>query len=149
MRKQRFFYVLQYCINLYLLVTKQRYRFGKEDKLKSRKLIERLFTGGKQLNVFPLRAIWLPENEFEQLQVGISVSSRFFKKAVDRNRIKRLMREAYRLQKNDLQLALEKQNIRLSVFFIYNGKDLSEYKIIFDCFSLILKKIIKSVEAKN
>ncbi|MBT8271016.1 MAG: ribonuclease P protein component [Flavobacteriaceae bacterium] len=80
-----------------------RARYRKKDKLKSRKVIEKLFRQGKALTVFPLRLIFLPADfdDDSKIKAGFSVSSRVFKKAVDRNRIKRLMRESYRLNKND------------------------------------------------
>ncbi|MEO6583853.1 MAG: ribonuclease P protein component, partial [Ferruginibacter sp.] len=81
----------------------QRYFFGRPDKLKSRKLIEQLFKTGRSFSNFPFRVVWLSKNDLAHLQAGVGVSSRYFKKATDRNRIKRLIREAYRLQKNTLQ----------------------------------------------
>ncbi|MBL0182209.1 MAG: ribonuclease P protein component [Chitinophagaceae bacterium] len=79
----------------------QRYRFGKTEKLKSRKTIEQLFAEGKSFSNFPFRVIWkFTQTADAALQAGFTVSSKNFKNAVDRNRIKRLMREAYRLQKN-------------------------------------------------
>ena len=61
------------------------------------------------------------------LQAGFAAGSRNFKTAVDRNRIKRLIKEAWRLQKNELKEQLKKQNRKLNVFFIYTGKELPAY----------------------
>ncbi len=79
-----------------------KYTFNKIEKLKSGKLIEQLFEEGKFITVFPLRLAYL-ESSFDEdvkLKVGVSVSKRNFKKAVDRNEIKRLLRESYRLNKH-------------------------------------------------
>ena len=78
-----------------------RFSFGKKDKLKSKKLIEKLFSEGKSVSSYPLRLVYL-EAHFEEdilSKTGVSVSKRHFKKAVDRNRIKRLMRESFRLNR--------------------------------------------------
>ena len=72
----------------------------------------------------------LPGNNRSHLQSAFSVSSKKFKKSVDRNRIKRLMREAYRLQKFPLQGQLEKKRIYLAVFIIYTGHELPAYDFI-------------------
>jgi ribonuclease P protein component len=132
-----------------VLNNEQRYHFGKDQKLKSRKLLQKLFAEGKHINAHPLKAIWLPENEIQFFQAGVSVSSRHFKKAVDRNRIKRLMREVLRLQKNELEQLLTDREKQLSLFLIYTGKDLPEYKLIFDNCAVILKKLIKTVNASH
>lgn len=79
------------------------------------------------------------------LQTGFTASSRNFKKAVDRNRIKRLAREAYRLQKNDLQNQLIQQQKSLAVFIIYTGNQLPEYKLVFEKMGSALKRLIKMV----
>lgn len=75
------------------------------------------------------------------LQAGFSVSARHFKKAVDRNRIKRLMREAYRLQKNNLRVKLEENNKNLAVFFIFTGNQLPQYDEVFKKIHIALNRI--------
>lgn len=77
------------------------------------------------------------------LQAGFSVSTRYFKKAVDRNRIKRLMREAYRLQKNTLYNAVVASAKKLNVFFIYTGNELPEYELIFEKMGASVKRLQK------
>lgn len=126
-----------------------RYFFKKEDKLKSRKAIEELFAKGKSFSYYPLKIIWLPQNRLAALQVGVGVSSRNFKKAVDRNRIKRLIRESYRLQKNELQHYLLQNNKTLSVFFLYVGKELPAYEIIVDKMHIALSRLIKCSNEKS
>ena len=124
--------------------TKQRYTFKKEEKLKSRKTIEQLFRDGKSFSVFPFRVLWkFTGTSGTPLQTGFAVSSKHFKKAVDRNRIKRLMREAYRLQKNDLQSQLKQQQKQLAVFIIYVGNELPEYDLIFEKTLHVLNRLIK------
>ena len=81
------------------------------------------------------------ENQLSPLQAGFSVSKRNFKKAVDRNRIKRLIREAYRLQKNDLKLLLKERSSNLSVFLIYTGKEIPEYGHVFLKIGSVLEKL--------
>lgn len=77
------------------------FKYSKKDKLKSKNVIEVLFSEGKAITVFPLRLVYL-KTEFEDgsiLKTGVSVSKKLHKKAVDRNGIKRLLREAYRLNR--------------------------------------------------
>ncbi len=78
-----------------------KHTFGREEKLKSRKIIGRLYTEGKSIKAFPLRMVYLQTDHTSDFpcQAAVSVPKRNFKKAVDRNRIKRLLRESYRLQK--------------------------------------------------
>ena len=79
-----------------------KYTLGKEERLKSRKLIEKLYKEGNSVKAFPLRIFFLQTKHTSNYpaQAGFSVPKRNFKLAVDRNRIKRLMRECYRLQKH-------------------------------------------------
>ncbi len=86
---------------------------GKKERLKSRKLIEKLYTEGTSIKVYPLRMVYLQVDHTSKfpVQFGVSVPKRNFKKAVDRNRIKRLLREAYRLQKEMVYTEVEKPHI--------------------------------------
>ncbi|WP_417428374.1 ribonuclease P protein component [Halpernia sp.] len=79
----------------------KNFGYPKVEKLKQKKEISLLFEKGKWQTCGNLRIIFLKENLTENLQFGVSVSKRFYKKAVDRNRIKRLLREAFRLNKNN------------------------------------------------
>ena len=91
----------------------------------------------------------MPENACAVLQAGIGVSTKYFKKATDRNRIKRLMREAYRLQKIILQDHLQKSQLKLSVFILYTGKELPGYKLVFEKFGIILNRLIKFIDENS
>ena len=122
--------------------------FGRKEKLKSRKRVEELFSRGKTVAVFPIRISYqfqnLPANEKAILEVGVSVSKRNFKRAVDRNRIKRLLREAYRLQKSDLFELLASAKKKGYVFFIYTDKQLPEYATVYEtmkkCLDVLKRK---------
>ncbi|XCF06467.1 ribonuclease P protein component [Tamlana crocina] len=78
-----------------------KFTYGKKEKLKSKKLIDQLFTEGKSVSAFPLRLVYLGTTFDDDVmaKTGVSVSKRNFKTAVARNRIKRFLREAYRLNK--------------------------------------------------
>ena len=126
---------------------KKQFTLGKNEKLKSRKLIEQLFAAGKSFVITPFRVYFLvngqlPEDKNEgALQFGVGVGSKNFKKAVDRNRIKRLTREAWRLQNIELKEKVKGASCQLNVFFIYTGKDLPEFNVIKDKVAVALKKL--------
>ena len=128
---------------------KERFFLKKEDKLKSHKTIELLFSKGNKFSHPYFKIIWLPQNPMAILQTGVGVSSKNFKKAVDRNRIKRLMREAWRLQKNKLVKTLQENNKTLSVFILYTGKELPPYSLVFDKFTYIINRLINLTDAKT
>jgi ribonuclease P protein component len=125
----------------------KQFTLGKEERLKSRKIIEQLFSEGQRFAVNPFRIFYLPAPV--SLQCGVAVSSKNFKKAVDRNRIKRVVREAYRLQKKALQEKLKEKNKGLYIFLVYTGKELPEYQLVYDKVNVILNKLLKQCDEKN
>lgn len=124
------------------------YTYSKDEKLKSRKLIKELFENGKAVTVFPLRMIYLKKEHLGKFPVkaGVSVSKRNLKRAVDRNRIKRLLRESYRLNKYLLYLNLEEQYVML---FIYLAKEKKSFSLIEDKMKELMQKFLKRIKKQN
>lgn len=97
------------------------FTYPKNEKLKSRKQIEQLFTEGKSVSKYPLRLVYIKtENQEEPFQISVSVSKKYFKKAVDRNYFKRVLRETYRLNQHLLK---ENLNQSYAFMFLYQSKD--------------------------
>lgn len=125
--------------------------FSKKERLKSRKVIQGLFKTRQSIHVFPLRMIWgqiTPPLTSFPAQFGVSVPKRAFPKAVHRNRIKRIIREAYRLNKSSLYNRLEEQEKQYGLMFLYSGKEephLKEIeKSLKKIFKILSKRIAKS-----
>ena len=115
---------------------------GKNERLKSRKQIDLLFTEGKKFSVSTFRVFYLfNASSGQPLQFAVGVSNKNFKKAVDRNKIKRRIREAYRLQKRSLQQQLKDKKCPVSLFIIYTGKEIPEYSDVFAGIKKILEKL--------
>jgi len=129
--------------HLSLLSMAATYSYGKKEKLKSRKRIDQLFTGGRSFSVFPLKVFYhfSDENVAGALQAGVGVSVRNFRKAVDRNRIKRLLREAYRLNKPPLFATISEKKKNAAVFFLYLGKELPELPLLNDKMRAALERL--------
>lgn len=103
-----------------------RFTYPKNQKLKSKKTIDLLFSEGKSVSKYPLRLVFV-ESDYgldmaknEKLKMGVSVSKKNFKKAVDRNYFKRLLRETFRLNKH---LLLENIQKNYAMMFFYQTKD--------------------------
>jgi ribonuclease P protein component len=106
------------------------FSFKKDERLCSKKIIDRLFLEGKSIFVFPVKIVFLETNlpsEYK-VQAAFSVGKRNFKRAVQRNLLKRRMREVYRLNKSKFYDKIEGK--QLAVFFVYTGKTISEYNQI-------------------
>ena len=115
-----------------------KFTYTKKEKLKSKKLIDLLFTEGKSVSAYPLRLVYLQTtfNDEAQIKTGVSVSKRNFKTAVDRNRIKRLMRESYRLNQANYFNNITTQ---YAFMILYIGKD----KPTFDQVETKMKRLFK------
>ena len=100
--------------------------FPKKHKLKSSKDIKSLFEDGRSITKYPIKLLWLPAAHPET-KTGFAVAKRNFKSAVTRNKIKRLMREVYRLEKQEI---MDKSNVVFNLLFIYIGKDVVDFKTI-------------------
>jgi ribonuclease P protein component len=122
----------------------KQFTLGKKERLKSRKQIEQLFKEGKTFSVQPLRIYYTVQPstaDSSLLQFGVAVGTKQFKHAVDRNRIKRLIREAYRLQKNELHEQVVSKKKAINLFFIYTGKELPQYQLIYETVRIALQKL--------
>ncbi|QTE21483.1 ribonuclease P protein component [Polaribacter cellanae] len=125
-----------------------KYTLGKNERLKSRKLIEKLYEEGNSIKVFPLRMMFVKTEHTSDfpVQMGVSVAKRNFKRAVDRNRIKRLMRECYRLQKEIVYENVDKPY----VFMIsYLGREEWAYENLFSKMEKLLQLFVEQTKNKD
>ena len=120
--------------------------FSKKERLKSETLISRLFEEGRVISEFPLRIVYLKTefNDGVAFKTSVSVSKRNFKSAVDRNHIKRLLREAFRLNKTQY---FNNSKCQYALMILYLGKDKPDFglinsklKLLFGKFSAIISE---------
>jgi len=109
-----------------------KFTFRKEERLKSRKIIGKLFTEGHSFISYPIRFVWVKmETPLSDapLQMSLTVPKRAFSKAVDRNRLRRRIREAYRLNKHSLYETLEKElpQEQRGLMLIYVAKETLDF----------------------
>lgn len=134
-------------------MTKRNETYPKEEKLKAKKLIDELFITGKSVSKYPLRLVYIevPDQQAPPLQTGVSVSKRYFKKAVDRNYYKRLLRETYR--KNKMLLANQGDQ-KFAMMLFYQTKDRLTFEEVEHKMKGLFEKFVKqcretSVEKEN
>ena len=123
--------------------------FTKQERLKKSKLIAQLFAEGKSITVFPIKLIYLQIDHQSpyKIQAGVSASKRNFKKAVDRNRIKRLLREVYRINK---YLIYDSEHTKKHIFmFIYQGKTETDYHTLEEKMKSVLEKFLQKNKASK
>ena len=102
------------------------FTYPNHQKLKSKTTIDALFSEGKSVSKYPLRLVYVENTEAnaEVIKMGVSVSKKYFKKAVDRNYFKRILRETYRLNK---AILLENNEKNYAFMFFYQTKERLSY----------------------
>lgn len=123
--------------------------FSKSEHLCGEKRITRLYTEGEAFIVYPLRVVFLiePKTDAESLSVLVSVPKKRFKRAVKRNKLKRRIREAYRLNKQCINEKIIEKNIQIHIAFNYVSNDVLDYATIEKKMKLSLQKIIDKMES--
>lgn len=124
--------------------------FGKAEKLTNVKAIKQLFSAGKSVKVAPLAVCYHKADGTKKnnTQILVSVGKRYFKHAVDRNRLKRLIREAYRLNKKEFLSNLPSQTY-LNIAFIYQSYRIADYKTIENAVKISLTMIAEKLTIYN
>jgi ribonuclease P protein component len=128
--------------------------FIKAERLSSKKIIDQLFEKGREKTnsvfLYPFRVVYLLQTTSENIpnSILITVSKRFFKKAVDRNQIKRRIREAYRLNKNIFK-STETENVTAQIAFVYIGKEIVPFSLIQSKMIVILQEIEQKKQEKR
>ncbi len=122
-----------------------KFTYPKNEKLKSKKTIEKLFTEGKSVSKYPLRLVYVENalEETDKIKLGVSVSKKYFKKAVDRNYYKRVLRECYRLNKQMLLNEIDKPH---AFMLLYQTKDRLSYAEIHEKTIALFKKFSENVK---
>jgi len=122
---------------------KQRFTFPKRHKLKHRKDIERVVSEGKSFNVYPLRVVVLntAQEVGSPVRLAVAVPKRKFKKAVDRNLIKRRIREAFRLNSGEFVSGLALQGRSVHIMIIFTGNESATFHLIQSKIILILQRL--------
>jgi len=112
--------------------------YPKTEKLKGRSLIEKLFKDGKSVSKFPLRLVYMPVvfEDGAPLKIGVSVSKKHFRKAVDRNYVKRLLRECYRL--NKAQLCIPEKTYAMMLLF--QSREMLSFEAVQEKFRQLAEK---------
>lgn len=125
--------------------------FSKQEKLSGLKSFEILTKKGESFFAHPFRIVWMRsavEQEFP-VRVAFGVPKRNFKSAVKRNRIKRLLREAYRKNKHELYSPLELKSVKIVVMFIYTGKEVPSYSETEGKIILSLRRLLNAINGAS
>ena len=122
--------------------------FGKQERLCSSTLIDRLFSeGNRQISAFPVRLVWLLADDIEGIQVLISAPKRNFHHAVDRNRIKRQIREFYRTNSATLKETVASKGKGLMLAFLFNDSKLWESDKLTERLGTAMGKLVETLSS--
>ena len=120
--------------------------FSKQERLCGSKLIDRLFSeGNRQISVFPIRLVWLLAHDIEGVQILISAPKRNFHHAVDRNRIKRQIREFYRTKSAPLKEVVASKGKGMTLAFLFNDTHLWDTDKLVPRLQLAMDKLVEAV----
>jgi len=125
-----------------------RNTFKRTERLKSSRIIGELFNSGDTITIFPLKLFWSIDN-YDQLvpaRIAVAIPARNIRSAVDRNRLKRRIRESYRLNKQILLEFLSDKKLCLNFVFLYLPKTVSSYNQISEALIKILTNIMNHLE---
>ena len=122
---------------------------GKKERLKGKKVVSKIFENPKNsIGLFPFKAFYsFSDSKQGESKFGVSVPKKKFKRAVDRNKIKRLIKEALRLNKTLLNKELSKRNVALHVMILFNGEKIPSYNSVEVKIKEILKRLALGVES--
>ncbi len=124
------------------------FSYPKSEKLKNKKTIDLLFSEGKSVSKYPLKLIYAQTAPFfnTQIEAGVTVPKRNFKSAVTRNRIKRLLREAYRINKQEV---FNNTEGRFAFLFLYLGKEVPTFKQVEKGMKVVLQRFFEAEITQN
>lgn len=122
------------------------FAFGKEERLCSRRLIDRLYSDGHRLMAFPYSVQWRSESLGVPCQVLVVAPKRKFKHAVDRNRVKRLTRECWRMRKQSLYEYLAGRDMSLTLALVYVHNEIMTCEQLGKKMDKILEALVADIE---
>ena len=125
------------------------HRFSKAERINSEIIIKRIFSEGKSLFSHPFRIVWVENLHIKDtvpVEILISVSKRKFKRAVDRNQVKRFIRESYRLNKNLLLDFCAQKDLNIQLAIVYVAKEVGDFDYYNKSMIKMLNKIIIEIE---